>query len=212
MDMAVENSESSRLWGQIAATYAFLSQVANTAPSKESVADLMDAVHVASSDKDARGVGGMKRYVDERADVPLEQVVQELAVDWTLLFRGINRQTGPKPPYAGVWLSGDGVGVAEMCSVNRHYVEAGLGAGGTAGNRLDYFGIELEFVARMARRITEGDAQAPSLLAAFLDTSLLPWFGSFVQEAKEKGSTMFWKGYLELAEDSLDELRALLPA
>lgn len=198
------------LWESVSATFSFLSQIANTAPDEASVRELLDAVRSADEGEDASGFVAMRRYADECAGRDLSDVARELGVDWTTLFRGMNRQSGPKPPYAGVWLSHDGVGVEEMCAVNACYVEAGLGAGSGTTNRHDYFGVELEFVGRLALRIAEGDADAASLLASFLDCFVLPWFGLFVKDACAKGTTAFWKGYLALVEASLQDVRGLL--
>lgn len=212
MDVAVEGAEELLMWEGAAETFAFLAQVANSAPSEESVSELMSAVRAVDDVDESGGYGAMRAYADECVGVSMGQVAQELAVDWTLLFRGMNRQSGPRPPYAGVWLSDDGVGIEEMCAVNAYYAKAGLGAGGASGNRHDYFGVELEFVSRMARRIAEGDERAPQLLASFLDECLLSWFDSFKSEAAEKGKTTFWKGYLDLVGASLVDARGFLPA
>lgn len=200
------------LWEGISATFAFLAQVANNAPNEASVRELLEAVRAADENEVADGYRTMKQYAHACADRELAEVTRELGVDWTTVFRGMNRQGGPKPPYAGAWLSSDGVGVEEMCAVNACYVEAGLGAGTTAANRHDYFGIELEFVGRLAQRIAGGDAAAADQLASFLDRYLLSWFGSFADDVEAKGTTSFWKGYSDLVEASLRDVRALLPA
>lgn len=198
-------------WECVATTFAFLAQVANSAPDEASAGELLDAVRAADGIVGSSGYGAMKRYADDCANAPLADVARELGVDWTMLFRGMSRQSGPKPPYAGAWLSFDGVGVEEMCAVNACYVEAGFGSGATAANRHDYFGVELEFVGRLAQRIAKGDVQAPAQLASFIDRHLLSWFDLFVEDARAKGTTAFWAGYLDLVSASLHEVRALVP-
>ena len=212
MTKTEEMTQNRALWEGVSTTFAFLAQTANTTPDEASITELLAAVRAVPDDGGTSGCEAMRQYADECANVPMSQVARELAVDWTLLFRGMNRQTGPKLPYAGAWLSSDGVGIAEMCAVNKHYVMAGFGTSGKVGNRHDYFGIELEFVGRMARRIAEGDERAADALASFLDSSVLLWFGAFVAQAAQKGKTAFWRGYLELVETSLADVRELLAA
>lgn len=198
------------LWEGVSATFAFLAQVANNAPDEASVRELLEAVRAADENEGAYGYRTMKRYAHACVGRELAEVTRELGVDWTAIFRGMNRKSSLKPPYAGVWLSSDGVGVEEMCAVNACYTEAGLGAGATVANRHDYFGIELEFVGRLAQRIADGDAAAADQLALFLDRHLLSWFGSFANDVETKDAISFWKGYLDLIEASLQDVRALL--
>ena len=208
---AHENQQGEKaLWRDVADTFAFLAQIVNTAPTEASVAELMDAVLVADVDDAAGGYGAMKRYAEDRAEEPITDVARELGVDWTLLFRGMSSQDGLKPPYAGAWLSSDGVGIEEMCAVNACYAQAGLGAGETTANRHDYLGVELEFAGRLAQRIAEGDPGASELLTSFVDRYLLSWFDSYAADAARLGRTSFWGGYLDLVGASLREVRALL--
>lgn len=213
---------NAEMWGDVAETFAFLSHLANNVPTESSVPELMDAVRAAArgascTDGEAdvevaqpEGMTMMAAYACEHEGDRLEDLVRELAVDWTLVFRGMSPQNGPTPPYAGVWLGNDGVGVKEMFEVNRQYTAVGLGAGSMAHNRFDYLGIELEFVSHMARRVAEGDAEARSRIANFIDAYLLSWIDRFVAQVDEKAKTDFWKGYLRLVSSSLKETRELL--
>ena len=68
-----------------------------------------------------------------------------LAVDWTRLFRGVQPGYGPPPPYEGLWRGCDPL--VALQAVARVYREQGVGpAGGSAGNRLDYLGLELDYL------------------------------------------------------------------
>lgn len=199
-------------WEEVASTFAFFAQVANVAPSEESTAMLLEAVRSFAAEEGMDDADAMRHYAQACAERPIEDVVRELAVDWTLLLRGMNQQVRPRPPYAGVWLAEDGIGIETMCAVNASYVEAGLGAGESSTNRHDYFGVQLEFVGLLAERIAEGDREAPLQLASFLDRYLLSWFDSFVAVAREKGKTAFWTGYLGMVASAMKSVRAALPA
>lgn len=191
-------------------TLRMLSQVMGSVPDGTWVPSLVEAVRALGDD--APGCGRMRRYVDDHADD--EDFVRELAVDWTLAFRGVNPAHGPRPPYAGAWLGDDGTGVAVMLAVNSCYVEEGLGTSGSRPNRLDYLGVELEFMAHLLSKAAaggEGAPEAEAALASFIDRYVLSWLPRYRAQVEERCRTEFWKGFLELAESAVREVGAALP-
>ncbi|MEG0682758.1 MAG: molecular chaperone TorD family protein, partial [Raoultibacter sp.] len=140
-------------WGEASDMLAMLAQIVNVVPDKTWVPSLVQAV--SALDSEAPGCERMKAYLAKHAKDSIDDLVQDLAVDWTLAFRGMNPAHGPRPPYAGAWLADDGTGVELMLAINSLYVEEGLGVSGNHLNRLDYIGVELEFMAHLVKRFAE---------------------------------------------------------
>lgn len=182
----------------------------------QSFSDMVDTLGM-----DAPGCARMVAYFEQCEGRPMDETVQELGIDWTLAFRGVNPAEGPRPPYAGAWLAEDGVGVEVMMEVNSHYVARGLGHGSERLNRLDYLAAEVEFVARLIAECAQvgaaneagaaGAAEQRQALAVeiveFEDEYLLSWLPRYRAAVEETCKTEFWKGYLELLEAFLRDIR-----
>ena len=197
---------SSVAWGSLADTLDMLAQMMNTVPDERWTPSLIDAV--GTLDEAAPGCARMKRYLAEHAADPLEDVVRDLAVDWTLAFRGTNPALGPKPPYAGAWLADDGTGVQMMLTINSCYVEAGLKSSGNHLNRYDYLGVELEFLAHLMRGIDgDGSDDAAGRIVDFEDRYILSWLPRYCEHVEQCCKTEFGKGYLELVLAVLSDIR-----
>ncbi len=208
----VEDSQagSSQIgWGEVSETLAMLAQIINQVPDSSWVPSLVETVGLL--DEDAPGCARMKKYLDEHAGDSLEELVEDLAVDWTLAFRGMNPAHGPRPPYAGAWLSNDGTGVELMLAINSHYVEEGLGASGNHFNRYDYLGVELEFMAYLIKRYAdEGTEELACRIVDFENRFILSWLSRFQEQVEDRCRIEFWKGYLELVDAVLNDIRSAL--
>lgn len=204
-----EPSTDSPMYGSLADTLQTLSRIISNVPDADWVPSLVETVQ--SLDASAPGCARMKGFLVQHGDDSLDSLVQCLAVDWTLAFRGMSPGRGPKPPYAGAWMSDDGTGVELMLAINSCYVAEGLGSSGNHLNRYDYLGVQLEFLAHLFRKAAAAEdagAQEAALESAgsFRDRFILPWLASYRQQVEERCRTDFWKGYLELVEAVLDDI------
>lgn len=205
------SDEQAASWSEVADMLAMLAQIVNVAPDRTWVPSLIDTVNVLSND--APGCARMKAFLADRAGDSLDSLVQSLAVDWTLAFRGMNPARGPRPPYAGAWLADDGTGVELMLAINSLYVEEGLGISGNHLNRLDYIGVELEFMACLVERFAEEKSdEYAKRIVDFENRFVLSWFHQFQEQVEERCATEFWKGYLELVVAVLEDVREGLSA
>lgn len=208
--MEVRRSDEDAVSVEAAAeTLRMLSGVMGSVPDGEWTPSLVKAVEVLGDD--APGCARMRRYLGEHAGE--DDFVQALAVDWTLAFRGVSPAHGPRPPYAGAWLGDDGTGVGVMLAVNSCYVAEGLGTSGSKPNRLDYLGVELEFMAHLLSKAAaggEGAREAEASLSSFIDRYVLSWLPRYRAQVEERCKTEFWKGFLELTESAVREVRAAL--
>ncbi|MEG2747593.1 MAG: molecular chaperone TorD family protein [Gordonibacter sp.] len=198
-------------WGEASDMLAMLAQIVNVVPDKTWVPSL--AKTVGALDSEAPGCERMKAYLAKHTKDSIDDLVQDLAVDWTLAFRGMNPAHGPRPPYAGAWLADDGTGVELMLAINSLYVEEGLGVSGDHLNRLDYIGVELEFMAHLVKRFAEeGTDELAKRIVDFEDRFILSWFFRFQKQVEERCAIEFWKGYLELLAAALEDIREGLSA
>lgn len=206
----LENDDDQAVsWSEISSTLSMLAQIVNVVPDETWVPSLVETI--AALGDEAPGCTRMKAYLTEHSGDSLDDLVRDLAVNWTLVFRGMNPAHGPRPPYAGAWLSDDGTGVKLMLSVNSLYVEEGLGVSGSHLNRLDYIGVELEFMAHLVGRFAkEGTDELASRIVDFEDRFILSWLPRFRAQVEERCNIEFWKGYLELVVAVLEDVRKAL--
>lgn len=205
-----------------AAFLSFLSLHFNTLPDTAFVAHLRDGELSAVLDalmndpsipaEIAAGARLMVDYLEQtRAEDP-SKLSETLGVDRTRLYRGVAQGFGPPPPYEMVWSkTGEGFGVLQK--VAGVYREAGLETSPDAQERLDYIGIELDFVRELALR--EADAwQAGSVEVArellkaqqtFIDEHLGQWVPPFIQKAQEYVETDFYRGHMAMLQGYLAE-------
>lgn len=210
-ELQAQPCEGELAWNEVSDTIAMLAQMVNVVPDKTWVPSLVEAVN--ALDDAAPGCARMKAYLAEHAHDSLDELVQSLAVDWTLAFRGMNPANGPRPPYAGAWIADDGTGVELMLAINSRYVEEGLGSSGSHLNRYDYLGVELEFVAHLVGKLAEDESdELAARIVEFEDKFILSWFSKFQEQVEERCKIEFWKGYLELVAAVLADLREALAA
>lgn len=153
-----------------------------------------------------QGVNAIVRFVQYAGNLTDKEVEQELAVDWTRLFRGVSPKYGPPPPYEGIYLEGGGGTEKIMQDVCRYYSENGLTINETFQNRPDYIGIELDFLNYLSEREVNAmesgnDNRASECQRAarmFLLEHLGKWCGKFCDLAVIHAKTDFFRGLLNV--------------
>lgn len=194
----------------VSATLLSLSHIIESAPSEQQIAAFANSVGALGPE--TPGCRRMSDYFAQCADRPASQTAQELGVDWTLAFRGVNPAKGPKPPYAGAWIAADNVGVDVMLAINSRYVDKGLCCGSGRLNRMDYLGVEVEFIAHLLQECAAASSEEEreglaSEVAEFEDQFILSWLPRYRESVEATCKTEFWKGYLELLEAALVDVR-----
>jgi putative dimethyl sulfoxide reductase chaperone len=151
----------------------------------------------------ATGASLMEKFLqDTRNDTPA-QLSEKLGVDRTRLYRGLSPSYGPPPPYEMVW-SKTWQEVTLLQVLSRMYGENGLGPSKDIIDRLDYIGLELEFLHALAMRETAAweaneTEMAGSLLEVqrhFFREHMEQWVPSYVEKALEWAKTDFYQGHL----------------
>ena len=205
-----------------AGAYGFLALLCNQRPEVSLVRRLR-AVGVAgflglvegeaAGEAVRQGLQQMGALVEQTSGQSEEEVATALAVDWTRLFRGVQPGYGPPPPYEGLWRGGDPLGALQ--AVARVYREQGVGpAGGSAGNRLDYLGLELDYLRyvceQQALAYEQGEEAAferwSEAEAAFVEDHVGQWAARYCDSAAAEARTAFYGGALLLMKGLLEEL------
>ena len=159
------------------------------------------------------GLAQMVAYIQNTDGQSEAQVVQELAVDWTRLFRGVQPGYGPPPPYETEYRGGAYDPSQALQRLMYEYAAAGARIDARAGNRPDYLGLELAFLSFLASREAEacqaGDPfQAEEFARAaqiFICRHPGAWVDSFCEKAITEARTAFYRGYLLVLKSVLHE-------
>ncbi len=204
--------------------YSFLATLLNECPDAVLVTNLLAAggdfisslaekANLAS--EVAQGFRDMAKYVEESKGQPEQAVQQDLAVDWTRLFRGLGPTYSPMPPYEASFVDTSGNPVQLIQEVNQLYRSNGLAMSSDYNERPDYMGAELSFL----RCLSEAEAQAweeskPDLARShqrtaqdFLKRHLGLWADKFITPAMDFAKTGFYRGFLQLCRGVVAENR-----
>ena len=164
----------------------------------------------------AEGFRDMAKYVDENKSQPDAAVQQDLAVDWTRLFRGLSPAYSPMPPYEASFVDAPGNEVELIQRVNDAYRANGLLVSNDFNERPDYMGLELSFLEHLA----DAEAQAweesnPELATSYQNTGkvflhehLATWADRFIEPAMGFARTDFYHGFLKLCRGVVAEAAA----
>jgi TorA maturation chaperone TorD len=209
-----------------AGMYSFLANLFNQRPDLELVERLCelgpDGFDTVTDEEDVspeieRGLQEMASYISATEEMQIGEVEQDLAVDWTRLFRGVSPGYGPPPPYEGVYSEGASNPSEVLQAIMRTYHEYSVDVDEEAGNRPDYIGIELDFLRHLCQSEAEAWAQGQERAALdhraaqrkFLVNHLGRWAEKFCQHAVEEAKTDFYRGFIRLTQGVLKEQMAL---
>jgi Nitrate reductase delta subunit. len=149
------------------------------------------------------GAALMYKFLKETSGDKPAELSEKLGVDRTRLYRGLAPTYGPPPPYEMVW-SPKWQDVALLQALAALYRENSLTQSTEIIDRLDYLGVELEFIHALSVRETDAwDAgkteKARSLLIdqqKFFYEHLESWVPAFIQKAMDFVKTDFYHGHL----------------
>lgn len=198
-----------------AGVYGFLATLLNQGPDTtlvrhlrktggEFIASLADEASLTGSV--AQGFRDMARYVDENREKPVAAVQQDLAVDWTRVFRGLSPAYSPLPPYEASFTSNGGNEIEIIQEINETYRAHGLSIKDGCNDRPDYIGLELSFLQHLAEEEAKaweaGDVELAEkhhrTAHAFVQKHPGVWINTFIAPALRFAKTGFYHGFLEL--------------
>lgn len=207
---------------EVQQAFQFLAYVLNNPPEENFVNQLrkqfLSPVSLSSADTFHIGRKQIFDYFQEHQHASVDEMVQDLAVDWTRLFRGLNAAYGPPPPYEGVYKAGDGIGATIVQDVNKAYSKYGLSILGQHRDRSDYLGYELDFIRHLSEQAIHAQ-QSDQLekeklyqndMCEFLKDHLSVWVGNFCTRAAAYAQTSFYRGFLLLLQETVADVTANL--
>ncbi len=214
-DTPLSHEEQAAIARSRAALCAFLNIHFNTLPDERFVDQLRGVefnqalVALAVEDNDpemAKGAALMRAFVGEYAKVRAEDFAQALGVDRTKLYRGVSPSYGPPPPHEAVWDKRVPDPVAVLKALAEVYVAAGVGMAEQARERLDYIGVELDFLRLLAVREMEAWQAGKPVEAklvmeqqlSFLRDHVGRWVPEFFETAFPQAQTDFYRGHLTM--------------
>lgn len=229
-DSPLEPQELATIAKARAAFYSFLNVHFTSLPDATFVQKIRDAEFTGMLDSLAKdssvakeiadGARLMRDFIGQTKSDDVVKLSEKLGVDRTRLYRGVAPNYGPPPPYESVW-NGSGQGTAVLQAIAAIYRQAGLARSPDATERIDYIGVELDYMREMATRQAAAwesgtrDAANQTLKAeCAFSTEHLGWVLPFVDKALEQVETNFYKGHLlmlrqYIAEDQ-ERLQALV--
>lgn len=166
----------------------------------------------------AHGWIQMWEYLKTTQNTPTEELAQTLGVDRTRLYRGVSSNFGPPPPYEAVWVNAGQETEKVLGNLVSTYRAAGFEPGGESNERVDYIGVELDFLCQLAWHETEA-WQNRNVQAAVniikqekeFVKRVNTWFSHFSASAREYVQTDLYRGHLLMVDgflaDELDRLQ-----
>jgi len=164
-----------------------------------------------------KGLRAVSRYIVSIQNRSVQEIQEELAVDWTRLFRGVQPDYGPTPPYESVYL---GSGKEDQHQMTRilgelmgTYRDERVVLDQVKANRPDYLGLELGFVGFLYDKAhqagVQGDAARAEEYAQKADKFLRDhpgrWAGRFCKEAETYAETDFYQGVIDITRGVISE-------
>lgn len=154
------------------------------------------------------GLREIEEFIGSKAGLSNGEIVQELAVDFTRLFRGIKRNYGPPPPFESVYRDEGRIMGESTTEVIKKYSEADVGIGVEPGFPPDYIGLELRFMALLCygeatalkKQEIARAAELRTMQKRFIGEHLSAWVPQFCNRMSEEARTGFYRGIAALTE------------
>lgn len=204
-------------WQGYKEAFAFFSRLISYPPDKQLINEfqrLFSGSEAAENDMSAYpAYQSIAAYFEAKGDGPIDDLLQELSIDWTRLFRGVSPGYGPPPPYEGVYREADGVGVETIQAIERIYSKHGLVISDGRHDRSDYLGYELNFVEFLCEQIakaidTNDEEEAERYrneLDHFMADHLSTWVGDFCKQAVDQAKTPFYSAVLMMLNETISD-------
>ena len=155
------------------------------------------------------GASLMLKYIESTLGQDVSVLIQAIGVDRTRLYRGVSPALGLPPPCEAVWTSRESETAALLQELAALYKEDGLAL--ATQERLDYIGVELDYIQRLIQNEIAAWRNAEPERALmlqdkqqrFLDRHLSPWVLQFIKKALPLAATDYYRGHLRMLDGLL---------
>lgn len=160
----------------------------------------------------AAGARLMRAYLDAADALHAAELAKRLGVDRTRLYRGASSGRGPTPPYEALWTAPEKEGSA-LQEISALYARGGFVLKADVHERLDYIGIEMNFMERLVAEEISGleSGEVATVQTAhdrereFLCSHLGRWAPKFVLSGLGHAETDFYRGHLQMLKGFLEQ-------
>lgn len=193
-------------------------EFASALRNEEFCSVLRDLEHnVESHPEIVQGASLMQAYLSDTKVLDDGQFAERLGVDRTRLYRGVSPLYGPTPPYESLW-TGKETEPSLLKEIARIYRESRFALRGDIHERIDYIGIELQYLERLVEQEISareaGDAGAIQTTLdherSFLWNHSGKWIPSFVLSALEHAQTDFYRGHLHMVKGFIEQEKEII--
>ncbi|AHF11267.1 MULTISPECIES: molecular chaperone TorD family protein [Dehalobacter] len=202
----------------------FLSLLLNERPTEELIVHLRESSSRIqeimpfpdTEDRIDEGAGLMLNYLENTKTQTAGEVSQDLAVDWTRIFRGVAPGYSPPPPYEALYRGDNSQEnhVKVFLDMTKEYSSLGLCAKGQC-SRPDYIGVQMAYLHFLCceelKRIQEGNLEEVQRFKErtikFISEHVGQWVLLFSREAKGFARTDFYRGLLNYLPTFIQELK-----
>jgi len=148
----------------------------------------------------------MLAFIDDNAGEEDVEFSHMLGRDRTILYKGLTPKESPPTPCEAVW-SKTRTNVTELLTeLVGIYRQAGMALAEDANERLDFVGVELDFLRQLALKEAEAwqageQDEAWELLrqqADFFTVHMGDWIVAFIERALSMARTDFYRGHLTM--------------
>lgn len=209
-------------WQEYGKAFEFFARIINYPPDTENIREFKEMFSEPADSQvllDAHpAYKTIAAYFNTKKDVNKDELLQELSVDWTRIFRGISPGYGPPPPYEGIYREKDGFGSNPIHEINKAYINHGLVISGDRRDRPDYLGYELDFLKFLCEQAAEAaennhkkeEENYRNEFNKFVSEHLSTWVGDFCTKAEEHAQTPFYSAVLMLLNDTISDVAAVV--
>ncbi len=226
-DMNLNPSSIATVAKTRAGLYSFIALHFNHVVNAEFVDNIRDArfsdmLHAIADGRDSEdpltiGAVLMAVFVEKTRGDDRQSVADRLGVERTRLYRGLSPNHGPTPPYEALW-TGRAENPVFLHGLAQCYQQAGVELVSKCHERLDYLGVELDFMRLLAEREAaaweaKNEEVAASLYMmqkTFFDEHLSGWTVRFVEKALESAKSDFYRAHLHMLEGLLETEKQIL--
>lgn len=196
-------------------SYKFLSYIFLALPDDKFTQKVLALKGLTKDASEDEGLALIHKYILEKENVPLDEVLVDLSVDRTQLLRGLTMD-GPRPPYESIYLSKAPEDV--MGELNAMYNSIQYGISTEVHESHEQIGVELNFMQilcdnEQGAMLQQDEAELQNLKnvqLAFMSNHLGQWASLYADEMINHARTDFYKGIAIVLRNFIQEELAYL--
>ena len=226
-DTSIKPSSIATVARTRAGLYSFIALHFNHVVNAELVDKIRDArfsemLHAIADGRDSEdpltiGAVLMAVFIQKTRGDDRQAVADRLGVERTRLYRGLSPNHGLTPPYEALW-TGRTENPVFLHGLAQFYQRAGVELVAKCPERLDYLGVELDFMRLLAEREAAAwdandEGSAANLYMAqkqFFDEHLSGWTLHFVEKALDSVKNDFYRAHLHMLVGLIETEKVML--